>query len=370
MSKREERSQLNEDVYEYLRERAEEKKDRSAYSKGEKLTMDAASKLVFLDEFEKIATRVFKNKISTGKAPPKSKKKIDRVLNLIVSDTHFGSNLDPREVGHTYGPVEEARRMASVALQTANYKRQYRDTTKLNIFILGDIIQGKLHDLLDGATMAEQITRATYILVQMIDFLSKEFPNGIEIFCTSGNHERNTIRSKQRQTLQKFDSFATPIYTAIKLAFRHFQNIKVNIPYTPFIDYTVFGMRGFLSHGDTVFKIGYPGSNINVKGIKDQINTINAAYGKKGKEFDLFAFGHCHTSSMVRLPGAIMITNSCLLPTDPFAQSIGIFDCVCGQQLFETVPGHIVGDSRFIVVDEKDDKNKELDRIIKPFVAF
>lgn len=365
------REERNQELTDYLIERALQQKDKNKKSKAEKITLGAAKQAVFLEEFENLANKVFKGKISTGKAPAKSQKKVDRVLNLIVSDTHFGSDLDPNEVSHAYGPVEEARRMAKVALETANYKRQYRDTTRLNLFLLGDLIQGHLHDPRDGAPLAHQISRAMHILINMIDFLSKEFPMGITVRCTSGNHGRRTDRHKQRATLQKFDSNETPIYVAIKAAFRASKNVTVEIPSKPYIDYEVFGMRGFMSHGDTVFRVPFAGNSINTKSIRDQINTLNSSEAKKRKKnYDLFAFGHVHTSAMVRLPGAIMITNSALVPSDSFAESIGIFETVCGQQLFESVAGYIVGDSRFIIVDEKDDKDARLDKIIKPYQGF
>jgi hypothetical protein len=38
--------------------------------------------------------------------------------------------------------------------------------------------------------------------------------------------------------------------------------------------------------------------------------------------------------------------------------------------MWESVPGRVVGDSRFVCVDETNDKDKSLDKIIKPFTTF
>jgi hypothetical protein len=71
---------------------------------------------------------------------------------------------------------------------------------------------------------------------------------------------------------------------------------------------------------------------------------------------------------MTHLPGGtIVITNGCLLPPDAYAESIGIFDTACGQWMFESVAGHMVGDARFITVGEHNDKDASLDDIIAPF---
>ena len=64
------------------------------------------------------------------------------------------------------------------------------------------------------------------------------------------------------------------------------------------------------------------------------------------------------------------MSNGCLIPPDPFAVSIGITENTCGQWLFESVKGHIVGDSRFVTVDEHTDRDRKLDRVITPFRGF
>lgn len=366
MSKSEYKKQLNKELSDYLLERAQEQKEKENNRKAEKVTLGAAGQIVFMKEFERLCAKVFKGKVAVNKAPPKSKSTVKRIVNLLLSDTHYGSNTDGREVKIAYGPVEEARRTAKVILETCNYKRQYRKETSLNLFLGGDMINGSLHDPRDGAPVAEQCTAALGILVQAIAYLSKEFPS-VNVFCCSGNHGRRKDRHHQRAVNQKFDSLETILYSAVKIAFRDCKNVAVHIPYTPYITYQAFDKRGFVSHGDSVFSIGYPGSSINVKSIKNQINTINAAAGRKGAEFDLFAFGHVHTGSVVHTAGSTMITNGALPPPDAYAESIGIFDSSAGQYLWESVPGHIFGDSRYIKVSEKDDRDASLDKIIKPY---
>jgi hypothetical protein len=42
----------------------------------------------------------------------------------------------------------------------------------------------------------------------------------------------------------------------------------------------------------------------------------------------------------------------------------------CGQWLWESVPGHITGDCRFLDVNETHDQDASFEEIIKPFVGF
>jgi hypothetical protein len=340
---------------------------------GNRKLVDAlAREQLFMSELGHALGRVFDEKLATPKvAKPKSKGKAQRILNLVLSDTHYGSNLDPREVGSSYGTVEEARRTASVCKQVADYKRQYRDETELYVHVLGDIIQGQLHDPRDGAPLAEQVARAMRILVQAVSYLAVEFPKGVTVFCATGNHGRSKARHHDRGVNQKWDSIETMVYVGLKEALLNCKNVKVIIPLSPHYTWKAFDQYGFASHGDTVLKPGYPNKAIQVESVTKQVNSINAAAGKSGEEYSLFVVGHVHTGSQTYLgSGATFMTNGCLIPPDSYALSIGIFETACGQWMFESVPGHIVGDSRFIAVSSACHDDKSLDAIIRPFTAI
>lgn len=373
MSSRDERNEEDEEILSYIHRRAREVQERQGRSETRKASLAVARETLFLDRFESIVEKVFKDKIvAAGYAKQKPKTQpLERALSVVLSDLHFHSLLDPREVPVPYGAVEEARRLSKVVTQVADYKRQYRTNTKLYVHLLGDIIQGQLHDMRDGAPLAEQAAAAIYLLVQAISFFSKEFPS-VEVFTSPGNHGRNTARHKERATNQKWDSIEQIIYFAIKMACSSLPNVKVHLSYKPYYEVKFFNQRGFFTHGDTVLQPGYPGKIIDVKSIRNQINEINAALiSKYGDKYNLFCVGHVHVGSLIHLPNSpVFMTNSCLIPPDPYAMSIGIMETKCGQWLFESVQNHIVGDNRFIDVDEHTDKDKSLDKIIKPFTGF
>lgn len=323
----------------------------------------------FLDRFEQVASKIMKDKMVIKPYVSKTKEPSSRVLNVLLSDLHFHSMLDSREVPLQYGPTEEARRLAAVMIQTAEYKPQYRDHTELNVHLLGDIIQNQLHDPRDGAPLADQACAAINLLTQAITFLRSQFKK-VTVRCNTGNHGRNTARHHDRGTNEKFDSIETIIYYGIKNGLAHLPNVTVEIPRTPYYTYSAFNQSAFMTHGDTVLQPGYPGKNIDVGSIRRQINEINAKLSTEDK-YTLFAVGHVHIGSITHLPnGAIFMSNGALVPTDAYGISMGNFDTACGQWIWESVEDYIVGDHRFAIVDEYTDKDSSLESVIKPFSGF
>ncbi len=334
-----------------------------------KLERDVADREIYIKTVRETLEKTLKP-VTVAPYERKKNATTKRALNLILSDLHFGSDIDGKETGNaTYGKVEESRRFARVIKETIDYKIQYRDDTELNVLILGDIMQGQLHDMRDGAPGAEQMARCIYLLSQGLAQLSKNFPK-VNVYFATGNHGRSTARHHGRATLQKWDSLETVIYYALKTVFANSSNMSFTLPLTPYVTYDLFNKKAFASHGDTVFNPGYPGKSINVSNLEDQTNRINASL-KDDSEYSVFIVGHVHTASVTHLGNnSVMITNGALVPTDGYATSIGLLESNAGQMLFESVKDFPVGDTRFIRVSSKDDANKELDKIIKPFESL
>lgn len=369
---KQEQDEKKQSVLSWLKEQSQSIVNKDRKTKANSVSTVAARDHLFLEQLTTSLETVFSKKLPTPtyNSSKKSKTKIQRILNLILSDLHYGSRFDTQETNSAYGPIEEARRTAAIVKQVVDYKPQYRDETELYVHLLGDIIQNSLHDPRDGAPLAEQAATAIRILIQALSFLALNFPK-VTIFCTTGNHGRNKARHKDRAVNQRWDSIETIIYVAVKEALAIYPNVKVNIPLTPFYTFSAFDQRGFMTHGDAVIRGGFPSKAIDVSSVTKQINTINTAFlAKKEQPCSLFAIGHVHTGSLTHLPGAKFMSNGCLLPPDAYALSIGIFETACGQQMWESVPGHIVGDSRFVQVNEETDRDASLDKIIQPYNGF
>lgn len=331
--------------------------------KQNKNAVQVTDKFQYIEQF---SANVFNGKIKPVK-PYKGKKNTDRILSLVLSDLHIGSDIKSVETGIAdFGTKEEARRLAALTQQVIEYKPQYRDTTELDVLLLGDIIQGRLHDPADGAPIAEQTCRAIHLLTQVLSHLAANFKK-VRVRCISGNHDRSTARHHNRAVNQKWDSYHTIIAYALKSALSAQKNVEFYIPKTPYGVYEVFGQKILFTHGDTVLKPGFPSSSIQIKNLEGQINKINASLHDK-EEYKVCIVGHVHTASQTFLNnGTVMITNGALVEPDEFSVSIGIMESQNGQMLFESVPGFAVGDTRFIRVGRTHDKDASLDSIIKPW---
>lgn len=328
-----------------------------------------AHKQFFIESTEEWSKRCFDGKIKPIKVP-KGSKNIERVVNVVLSDLHIGSDIQQEETGYQkFGKVEESRRLAAITKQICSYKEQYRDKTKLVVHLIGDIIQGNLHDPRDGAVKAEQFARAIHILSQMFGHLSASF-SSIEVDCATGNHGRDTARHRERAIHQKWDSVETELYVALSYACASLKNVKFIIPKTPYCKVNVLEHKIFSTHGDTVLKPGQPGKAIKMDTLEAQINKINATLTDK-EEYAVFVVGHVHTPSLTFLDnGVVMITNGCMVPVDQFAVSIGILESHCGQWIWESIKGHAVGDARLIKVGAQHDADESLDSIIVPWTGL
>jgi hypothetical protein len=355
-------------VMAFLEERRDAEEDDEARKLARTTTTALAREELFFGRLMEEMAGQFSGRARKPGKVRKPKGQTDRLLNLPVSDIHFGADLDYLEVGHKYTAQEECRRLAHVFRNMAEYKLQYRDRTEAAVHLLGDLIQGQLHDPRDGRPLAAQVASTIGALVQGAEYLADAFPRGVTFRCVPGNHGRNKARHQQRAVNQKWDAIETMIYVALREAMRHFPNVNVEIGKKPFYTWRAFDKMGWATHGDTVLDPGFPGRSIKVEDVRNQANHINVVAGRKLKEgYDLFLCGHVHVASTTYLPeGGVFMTNSCLIPPDEYAVSEGLMEAQCGQQLFESVPGHIVGDARLIKVTEDVDADASLDSIIKP----
>lgn len=349
------------DLDDYKLELEKKKRD-----KENKVVLD---NLLTVDTLSRFVGSIFQGSIKPVK-PFNSKKPIKRAVNLTLSDLHFGADIKAEETGYlTYGPEQEARRFAEVIKQTIDYKPQYRFETELHVNLLGDIIQHKLHDPQDAAPVSEQICRAVHLLSQGIAQLGENFPL-VKVYCATGNHGRDLNRHRDRATSGKWDSLETIIYYSLKKILSKYPNVEFIIPKTPYVVYDVFGHKIFATHGDNVLKVGNPGKSINIANLENQINRINASMSDK-EEVRVCIVGHTHCASVSNLnSGTVMITNGALPPVDQFTVSIGYLENRASQTVFEMTEEHPLGDIRFIRVGKNTDNNKELDKIVKPFVGF
>lgn len=342
---------------------------RTSYVRG--LERRASESDYFLERLEEATIRLFERAPLVVAAPrsrqERAQKEIfSRELVAVISDTHFGLEIDSREVpGNRFDWTIAARRLAKVAFQIATWKPQHRKETSLTICLAGDIIQGVIHaeSDLNVTPMSEQIHGASQMLVQMIDYLSQHF-DCIRVVCTPGNHDRFTHRSG-RAVSGKWDGFAAQIYGILTFAFRMHDAIEIIIPRTPYVTFElVGGALVFVTHSDTVLRSGNL-RRLNVEKITEQIHRLDASHTFE-KPIAVTVVGHTHIALWTQLDnGTDLIANGCLSGADPFAQSLGFHASHPAQMIFEATPEHPVGDVRRVRLRDAD-QDASYDEIISP----
>ena len=296
-------------------------------------------------------------------------KPLSRTVNVLLSDLHFGAWITKTENPIPFGPEEESRRFGKIIAEVCDFKPQYRSSSTLNVYLNGDLIEGYLlHDLRDGAPLTEQVVAFWKYLGTALQRWSAAYPRVIVEF-QPGNHGRNTMRHPGRATSSKWDGFETQAAIGLSLmcsslpnvtfkgcGFEHRQSIStVDLP---------GGARLLLSHGDTEIKLGDP--DTKATGNFGELANINSTQ-LYGHAFDVFAFGHFHKARVQMCRGFTVLFNGALVPPNGHARTSGYTREQCGQWLWESVPGHAVGDLRFLDVGAGEDKDASLNKVCPAF---
>jgi hypothetical protein len=327
------------------------------------------------ESLESYVERVFKGRVTPSKRVTTKAKATKRLVHSVWSDLHFGANVKGVETGaFDYGCKAEARRFGHLVSEIADYKPQYRDTSELMLWILGDVMQGHLHPG-DAARHAEQMARCIHLLTQGIAYLAGCYAR-VQVKCVPGNHGRNKQTHHDRATDQKWDSHETVIYYATKAALSRLPNVEIEVPRTPYVLGEAFGAGMFGTHFDTVMDVGFAGKNVPTGSILNQINQMNMDWMDNARERGLehvpcqvFIGGHTHSPLLHHTSGGrTLIVNGALVPPDGFSVgAVGRMATGNGQWVWEQVEGFPVGDARFVRVGWRQDEDAALEKVIRPW---
>jgi hypothetical protein len=328
------------------------------------VSLGHAREMLFLQRFEHIAAKAFQGKITPqGYATKRSAKPTKRICTLHLSDLHVGATIDGAEFPEGFDFHNASRRLARLALEAADFKRQYRDHTTLHLLLNGDVIEGLLgHDQADGAPLSEQCVAFTRFAADVIAYLAAAFPQ-VHVFCETGNHGRNKLRHEGRATNQKWDSTETVLYKFLERLFRDVGNVRFSIPKSQEIVIPLFDKHMLMTHGDTALKLGPPDTKAEL--YEAALNRMNGNL-TYGAHIDLLTIGHYHTPRHMIFKRGEAVVNGALVPPNGFARAMGA-ETPCGQWIWESVPGHAFGDARYLRVGPKDDADASLDAVVAPF---
>jgi predicted phosphodiesterase len=320
---------------------------------------------MFLTQFNSLVDKI-KFKVHKTNKLPKADSNFSRTLVGHISDTHIGCVVNKDEMNgvNEFNNVIAARRFSLFFKELADYKIAHRNETDLILILNGDIIQGIIHSCEAADLIATQFASALKIFTEGISYVASKY-NKVTIYCTTGNHGRMLHKQeKGRQTTNKWDSFETMLYTALRNHLeKAYPHLKVIIPVSPYAEFQIQGHNFFATHSDTIISVGNPGKELKIKNITDKVNEINASLQNR---MSVLMVGHAHVPTYQTLNNNVeLLVNGSLSGTDTFAQSIGIFGNVPCQQMFEVTKEYAVGDMRFVKL-KKADSNANLDQIIEP----
>ncbi len=334
------------------------------------LSLSAANEEQARRLFVATAEQYFKGKITpTGYARKPHGAPIKRTVCCMLSDLHIGADLSPVDNPVPFGAVEESRRLEYILRQVLDYKPQYRKHSDLLLAFNGDGIEGLLlHDLRDGAPLAEQKAAFLSYMMAFIGHCSAHYPR-VRMVWQAGNHGRNKLRHPGRATSSKWDGIEWGLGFTLQMATANLKNVvwetdaRGVLSRRPYSAVDVHGEYIGFTHADTELKLGHPdkkaAENFQV------LHSINATR-RYGVQFAAWGFGHYHTGRHQLNEGMRALWNPALIPPNGHARTSNYGEST-GQFVWEAVEGHPVGDVRLCEVGPAQDRDERLGTLIRPF---
>lgn len=214
---------------------------------------------------------------------------------LPISDVHWGEVIEPDHIngGNEYN-IEIAKRR-HIELFKKNYElAKMYGCEELNIFMLGDILAGNIHDELRESaetTVPDAMAQYLQFITGLISEYAKLFKQ-VDIFCVVGNHARVTkeVRFKKKG----IDNYEYTIYRCMEMFFNAKPELNVHVHTTEAtVMFANIGNQTWkLEHGDsyrggTAFAAPFP--SLTRDGAKDR-----EMYGAMGYAYQASMIGHFH----------------------------------------------------------------------------
>ena len=230
-------------------------------------------------------------------ASPKSRKKHDATMVVLLSDIHAEERVDPETVNglNDYSLDVCDSRMSELMERFAvllQHERQLARIDRVVVWLGGDFISGHIHD--DTAELAQlaPLTATRWIGGRLRGFIDAVSENAKEVVVAtnSGNHGRSTEKLRIGTELEH--SFEQNLYLTMAAAESR-KNVRwqVGTGYLNYVDLDGFLVR--FHHGHA---IKYGGG---IGGITIPTNKAIAAWDAV-KRADLTCFGHWHQFQWLR----------------------------------------------------------------------
>ncbi len=230
---------------------------------------------------------------------------------VLLSDWHGGEVVNPAQVGglNEFNWEILERRVDDVRDALLSFKAVRPPLTGLDIWFLGDMVSGDIHEELSVTNeypVAEQAVKAGHLMGRLVAELAPHYPE-LSIDCVSGNHARTKQPHASKNVFDSWDWTAFQIAQAFT---RDLPNVSWNIPRSGMTVKTIAGMNWLLWHGDGV-RSSMPG--VPAGGVTRRTNEFRKQFAQQGTRLDGFACGHFHSANLwagnVLINGSLIGTN-------------------------------------------------------------
>lgn len=239
--------------------------------------------------------------IKVDQVPVKTKGKFYNILPL--SDIHWGEIVKPADINGLNEYDIEISKNRHIELFKRNYEyAQSFGCEELQIFMLGDIFSGNIHDELrenNEMPITKCISKYYSFICGLIDAYKGLYKN-VHIHCVVGNHARTTQKFQFKN--KGVDNYEYILYTFLE---DHYNNSNDNVTVhlgesvVHFAD--VGEQRWKLEHGDR-----YKGGSAFVSPLSTTVRDNfkeQAIFAAIGQTFDAVMMGHWHIGGIWYLPG-------------------------------------------------------------------
>ena len=262
------------------------------------------------------------------------------VSALLLSDLHVEESVSIKDVGlvneYTWDIMEtRLDRLFSEWLSS------YRGESRACVFLLGDVISGIIHDVLETTTKptGEAIHELADILTDYFIGASEIFEL-VDIFVVSGNHERLTERIKS--TSKGFD-FGYLFAQILRAKLSSIRNINIEISTTGFIA-TRIGAKVVGGHHGDLFR-GPTNSDARTFKIYEGFkNTL-------GYEVDHLLQGHTHQFQYFNTHKGSCVVNGSLIGSNAYGHTNGFVALRPSQTMISFLPDGEIEHVRQVFVD-------------------
>ncbi len=221
---------------------------------------------------------------------------------VLLSDWHGGEVVRSGEVGGLNEfdwEILEAR-VDRIAEALLSIKRVRPALTGLDVWFLGDMVSGNIHDELAQTNQFPVAKQSVKVGQLMASLVARLAPHYADLHCIgiSGNHART---QKPHASKSVYDSWDWTAYQLSAAMTGQIDNVTWNIPEAGMVVRKIAGRNVLLFHGDGI-KSSMPG--VPWGGVMRRTNELRKQYAEIDIKLDYFALGHFHQCCVV--PGIFM----------------------------------------------------------------